>query len=82
MGLIILIIIGGILGWLTSIILRAESARNIAINALAGITGAVVAGILANHGPLLIGLTGVALILACLGAMAVIAVTNVVREAV
>jgi len=51
MGLVFLLVIGGLLGWLAAIIQRAETSRGIAFNAAVGIAGALVAGLVV--GPLL-----------------------------
>ena len=53
MGLIFLIVVGGMLGWLASIIVRAESALARLRNILIGIAGALVAGLVVN--PLAVG---------------------------
>jgi uncharacterized membrane protein YeaQ/YmgE (transglycosylase-associated protein family) len=51
MGLVFLLMVGGLLGWLAAIIMRAETSRGIAFNIAAGIAGALVAGLVI--GPLL-----------------------------
>jgi len=51
MGVVFLIVVGGILGWLAAIIMRVEDARGIGRNVAAGIGGAIVTGFLV--GPLL-----------------------------
>jgi uncharacterized membrane protein YeaQ/YmgE (transglycosylase-associated protein family) len=48
MGLVFLIVIGGMLGWLAAIVTRAESAPARARNILAGIAGALVTGLVIN----------------------------------
>ena len=51
MGVVFLIVVGGILGWLAAIIMRIEEARGIWRNVTAGIGGALVTGLVV--GPLL-----------------------------
>ena len=51
MGLVFLLVIGGLLGWLAAIIMRAESNRGIAFNVAVGIAGALLAGLVV--GPML-----------------------------
>ena len=46
MGIIILIIVGGILGWLASIIMRTDAQQGILLNVIVGIIGALLAGFL------------------------------------
>jgi uncharacterized membrane protein YeaQ/YmgE (transglycosylase-associated protein family) len=45
MGLVFLLVIGGLLGWVAAIIMRAETRRGIGFNVAAGIAGALVAGL-------------------------------------
>jgi uncharacterized membrane protein YeaQ/YmgE (transglycosylase-associated protein family) len=51
MGLVFLIVVGGILGWLAAIITGAEDARGMLRNIVAGVGGALATGLLI--GPLL-----------------------------
>jgi len=46
MGLLFMIVIGAILGWLTTIVLRIEAPRGILLNVVAGVAGALVMGLL------------------------------------
>lgn len=48
MGLVFLIVIGGMLGWLAAIIVRAESGAARLRNILIGIAGALVTGLVIN----------------------------------
>ncbi len=45
MGYVFLLVLGAVLGWLTTFILRAESTRNLKINVGAGVIGALLAGL-------------------------------------
>ena len=53
MGLLFIIVVGAILGWLAAIILRIETPRGILLNIAAGIAGALLTGLVI--GPLLLG---------------------------
>ena len=44
MGIIIWLIIGGIVGWLASLIMRRDAQQGILLNIVVGIVGAVLAG--------------------------------------
>ncbi|KTF31604.1 GlsB/YeaQ/YmgE family stress response membrane protein [Xanthomonas vesicatoria] len=44
MGIIIWLIIGGIVGWLASIIMRRDVQQGIILNVVVGIVGAMIAG--------------------------------------
>jgi len=44
MGIIIWLIVGGICGWLASLIMRTDAQQGIILNIVVGIVGAVIAG--------------------------------------
>ena len=44
MGIIIWLIVGGIVGWLASLIMRRDAQQGILLNIIVGIVGAVLAG--------------------------------------
>ena len=44
MGIIIWLIIGGIVGWLASLVMRRDAQQGILLNIVVGIIGAVLAG--------------------------------------
>jgi uncharacterized membrane protein YeaQ/YmgE (transglycosylase-associated protein family) len=46
MNLIIMLIVGGILGWLASIIMRRDAQQGIILNVVVGVVGALLAGLL------------------------------------
>ena len=46
MGIIIWLIVGGICGWLASLIMRTDAQQGIVLNVVVGIVGAVIAGLL------------------------------------
>ena len=45
MGLVFLVVLGGILGWLAAIINRTENARGMLRNLVAGVGGALLTGL-------------------------------------
>ena len=82
MGLLFMIVVGAILGWLAAIILRIEAPRGILLNIAAGIAGALLMGLFI--GPLLLGSASLlggyyrvgSLLLSLAGSIVVIAVLN------
>ena len=85
MGLVFLIVIGGMLGWLAAIIVRAETGPARLRNILIGIAGALVAGLVVNPliggGSLLEGQYGIdALLIALTGSVAVLLAVNLWRD--
>jgi uncharacterized membrane protein YeaQ/YmgE (transglycosylase-associated protein family) len=73
MDLIIWLVIGGIIGWLASIVMKTNAQMGIIANVIVGIVGAFLGGWLA--GVLGIGATGVmTYVIAVLGAILLIAI--------
>ena len=80
MGFVVLIAVGGILGWLASILSRSDDGRGIALNVGLGVIGALVAGALASNSSLLIGLSAPALLTALAAAAVLLGGFNVARR--
>jgi uncharacterized membrane protein YeaQ/YmgE (transglycosylase-associated protein family) len=85
MNLIIALIIGGIIGWLASIVMRTDAQQGILLNVVVGIIGSLLGGFLL--GPLLGGgnlLSGnldvMTLVVALLGAIILLAIVNMFRR--
>ena len=85
MGLLIVLIVGGILGWLASIVMRTDGQQGIVLNVVVGIIGALIAGFLLT--PILGGapITSGAfdlrsLLVSFLGAIVLLAIVNLVRR--
>jgi uncharacterized membrane protein YeaQ/YmgE (transglycosylase-associated protein family) len=84
-GLVFLIVIGGMLGWLAAIIARADTGVARLRNILIGIAGALLTGLVINPllggGNLLEGHYGVdSLLLALTGSVAVLLIVNLWRD--
>jgi uncharacterized membrane protein YeaQ/YmgE (transglycosylase-associated protein family) len=85
MNFILWIIMGGILGWLASIIMRTNAQQGIVMNILVGIIGALLAGFLLTP---LFGVGTInqsnfslpSLLLSLLGAIILLAIVNLVRR--
>ena len=80
MGLLILVVVGALLGWLATIILRIEDGRSILANALVGVLGSLVTGLIADNGAVFGTVSGVALMWAVLGSVVAIGVFNLIRQ--
>lgn len=80
MGLLILIVVGVLMGWLGTIVLRIEDGRGILINALVGTLGSLIAGLIAGDGAVFGTVGGMALLWALLGAVAAVGLFNLVRQ--
>ena len=81
MGLIIWLIIGGIVGWLASIIMRTDGQQGILLNIVVGIVGAVIGGLILGRGNINnAGLSVSTFLVSLLGAIVLLAIVNLVRR--
>lgn len=85
MGIIILIIIGGVLGWLASIVMRTDGQQGILLNVVVGIVGALLAGFILNPliggGNIMNGDYSISsLLVSFLGAVVLLAIVNFFRR--
>jgi uncharacterized membrane protein YeaQ/YmgE (transglycosylase-associated protein family) len=85
MGLLIVLVVGGILGWLASIVMRTDGQQGILLNVVVGIVGALLAGFLLTPvlggAPITTGALDIrSLLVSFLGAIVLLAVVNLVRR--
>lgn len=81
MGLIVWIIVGGVIGWLASIIMRTDAQQGILLNIVVGIIGAFVGGLLISGGSINSApLTITSFLVSLLGAVVLLGVVNLVRR--
>ena len=80
MGLIVWLIVGGIIGWLASLIMRTDAQQGIFLNIIVGIVGAFIGGLLITGGSISTGLSLQSFIVSLLGAVILLAVVNLVRR--
>ncbi len=82
MGFIVWLIVGGIVGWLASIIMRTDAQQGIILNIVVGIVGAVIAGLILGGGNINnsdpLDLTNI--LWSLLGAVILLAIVNLVRR--
>ena len=81
---IILIVVGGILGWLASIVMRTDGQQGIFLNVVVGIVGAFLGGFVARllnfGGSITDGISIPSLLVSFLGAVILLAIVNLVRR--
>ena len=85
MGLIILLVVGGVVGWLASLIMRTDAQQGIFLNVVVGIVGALLAGFvvtpLIGGAPITSGAINITSILvSLLGAIVLLAIVNLFRR--
>jgi uncharacterized membrane protein YeaQ/YmgE (transglycosylase-associated protein family) len=81
MGLIIWLIIGGVIGWLASIIMRTDAQQGIFLNIVVGIIGAFLGGLILSGGSINNApLTVYSFLVSLLGAVVLLAIVNLFRR--
>ncbi len=85
MNMIIMLIIGGVLGWLASLVMRTDAQQGIFLNVVVGVVGSFLAGFLIT--PFLGGasitdgaLNIQSLLVSFLGALVLLAIVNLIRR--
>lgn len=85
MGFLIWIIVGGVVGWLASLVMRTDAQQGLFLNVVVGIVGALIGGWLIspllgmstiNENPLSIG----GIVVSLIGAIILLAIVNLVRR--
>ena len=82
MGFILWLVIGGVVGWLASLIMRTDAQQGIVLNVVVGIVGAFIAGLIFSHGNINQGnpLDITNILISLLGAVVLLAIVNLVRR--
>jgi uncharacterized membrane protein YeaQ/YmgE (transglycosylase-associated protein family) len=81
MGIIIWLVIGGICGWLASIIMRTDAQQGILMNIVVGIVGAFLGGLIFSRGDINdapLDLTS--FLVSLVGAVILLAIVNLFRR--
>lgn len=85
MAIILILIVGGIIGWLASILMRTDGQQGVILNVVVGIVGAILAGFLVT--PLIGGapitsgsFSLMSLVSSFLGAVVLLAIINIFRR--
>jgi len=85
LNLIILLIVGGIIGWVASLIMRTDAQQGIFLNVVVGIVGAMLAGFIVT--PLIGGASitegGIniqSILISLVGAVILLAIVNLFRR--
>lgn len=80
-----MLIVGGIIGWLASIVMRTDGQQGIILNVAVGIVGAMLAGFLITPllggAPITSGALDIrSLVVSFLGALVLLAIVNLIRR--
>jgi uncharacterized membrane protein YeaQ/YmgE (transglycosylase-associated protein family) len=85
MGLLLVLIVGGIIGWLASIVMRTDAQQGIILNVVVGIVGALLGGFLLSSliggAPITSGAFDArSLLVSFLGAVILLEIVNLLRR--
>ena len=84
MGLIIWLIVGGVVGWLASMIMKTDAQQGILLNVVVGIVGAFIGGWLigplVGAGSINDGFSVMSLVVSLVGAVILLAIVNLFRR--
>ena len=81
MGIILWLIIGDVIGWLASIIMRTDAQQGIFLNIIVGIVGSFIGGLVISGGSINNApLTVTSFLVSLLGAVILLAIVNLVRR--
>ena len=79
-GILVWLVVGGVVGWLASLIMRTDAQQGIILNIVVGIVGAFLAGLILGGGSLdpTVGLES--FLYSLLGAVVLLAIVNLIRR--
>jgi uncharacterized membrane protein YeaQ/YmgE (transglycosylase-associated protein family) len=80
MGIILWLVVGGIIGWLASMVMRTDAQQGILLNIVVGIVGAFIGGLIFSGGSINDGLTLYSFLVSLVGAIVLLAIVNLVRR--
>jgi len=84
MGIIVWLIVGGVVGWLASIIMKTDAQQGIFLNIVVGIVGSLLAGFLISPllgiGTINQGLSIGSFLVSLVGAVILLAIVNLFRR--
>jgi uncharacterized membrane protein YeaQ/YmgE (transglycosylase-associated protein family) len=84
MGILIWLIVGGLVGWLASIIMRTDAQQGMVLNVVVGIVGALLAGFIISPmigvGTINEGISVATFLVSLVGAIILLAIVNLFRR--
>jgi uncharacterized membrane protein YeaQ/YmgE (transglycosylase-associated protein family) len=78
-GLIVWLVVGGVCGWLASMVMRTDGQQGILLNIVVGIIGAVIASFIFGVG-INQAITVMTFVYSLIGAIILLAIVNLVRR--
>ena len=78
-GLIVWLVVGGVVGWLASMVMRTDGQQGVLLNVVVGIIGSVIASFLFGGGINQV-ITVTTFVYSLIGAIILLAIVNLVRR--
>jgi uncharacterized membrane protein YeaQ/YmgE (transglycosylase-associated protein family) len=78
-GLIVWLVVGGVCGWLASMVMRTDGQQGIVLNIVVGIVGSVIASFIFGAG-INQAITVMTFVYSLVGAIILLAIVNLVRR--
>ena len=78
-GLIVWLVVGGVVGWLASMVMRTDGQQGVLLNVVVGIIGSVIASFLFGGGINQV-ITVTTFVYSLIGAVILLAIVNLVRR--
>jgi len=78
-GLIVWLVVGGVCGWLASMVMRTDGQQGVILNVVVGIVGAVIASFIFGVG-INQAITVMTFVYSLIGAIILLAIVNLVRR--
>jgi uncharacterized membrane protein YeaQ/YmgE (transglycosylase-associated protein family) len=79
-GIIVWLVVGGIIGWLASIIMRTDAQQGLLMNIIVGIVGAFLAGLIFGGGSINQDINLTSVLVSLVGAVVLLAIVNLFRR--
>lgn len=79
MGIIVYLIVGGLIGWVASLLMKTDGQQGIFLNVIVGIIGSFLAGVFLGGG-IGEGVSLMSVLYSLLGAVVLLAIVNLVRK--
>ncbi len=76
----ILLVVGGVIGWIASLIMKTDKAMGPAANIAVGVGGALIASLALSRGAIVGELTLISLLAALAGSVILLAIANLIKK--
>ncbi|WP_414901046.1 GlsB/YeaQ/YmgE family stress response membrane protein [Sphingomonas flavalba] len=81
MGIIIWLVVGGVIGWLASLVMRTDAQQGVLLNIVVGVVGAFIGGLIFSGGSINNApLTVYSFLVSLVGAIILLAIVNLIRR--